>query len=125
MAPWRLFSFSGLLSVFIGIMYITSPLLFKTKGFNTWGYLLLFWGIAVILLSINRLSLPALLKGIAAIGILLHGSVSFYWLLFPNSPETSALDHSVILFLIPEVLITVFCLYILGIKAGKKYDKIN
>ncbi|MDR7071918.1 hypothetical protein [Fictibacillus barbaricus] len=125
MAPWRLFLFAGLFSVLIGILYITSFLEDKSKGFTTWGYLLLFWGIAVILVSLNRFGIASLIKGIAAIGIFLHGSVSFYWLLFPNSPETSAIEHTIILFLIPQVLIALFCLYILGIKLEKKYDKIN
>jgi uncharacterized membrane protein HdeD (DUF308 family) len=125
MAFWRLFLFSGALSVLIGIFYVTSLIETESEGLHTWGFFLLFWGIAATMVSFQRINVNSLIKGLAAIGIFLHGSVSIYWILFPNVSETDQSFNAIFLFAFPEVLIALICLYILGINAEKKYDKMK
>lgn len=123
MRAWRMFLFSGLISVFIGILYITSMLETKVSGLNLWGYFLLFWGISVTLISFNRLALQWLIKVLTAIGIMLHGSLALYWLLFPGGPENHTSGNTYNFYAVCSILVAVFCMFILGTKVGKSSSK--
>jgi hypothetical protein len=125
MSSRRLFLLSGLLSVMIGIFYITTLLDGMLKGLQLWGFFILFWGIAVTWVSLKQLHILMLMKSLAAIGIFLHGSVSVYWILFPNLSAGGHASSLSILFAAPQLMISILCIYILGIKVEKKYDKIN
>lgn len=111
---WRLLLFSGLISLLIGIINVTSLLDTKLKGLNIWGYLLLFWGIAAIMSALNRLSYTWINKVLAALGILLHGSLTIYWLLFPEGPETKGLNGASVLYALASFAAAFCCIIIIG-----------
>jgi hypothetical protein len=72
MSSRRLFLLSGLLSVMIGIFYITTLLDGMLKGLQLWGFFILFWGIAVTWVSLKQLHILMLMKSLAANCLLLH-----------------------------------------------------
>jgi uncharacterized membrane protein HdeD (DUF308 family) len=118
-AAWRMFLLSGLISVFTGIFFVTD--LLKTKsgaGMALWGYFLLFWGIAAVMISFKRMSFFWLMKVSAVVGILLHGSLFLYWLLFPDGLGQE-LGEGNSFYGLSSGLSAVFCMFILGIKTKK------
>jgi hypothetical protein len=118
-AAWRMFLLSGLISVFTGIFFVTD--LLKTKsgaGMALWGYFLLFWGIAAVMISFKRVSFFWLMKVLAVVGILLHGSLFLYWLLFPDGLGQE-LGEGNSFYGLTSGLSAVFCMVILGIKTKK------
>jgi hypothetical protein len=118
-AAWRMFLLSGLISVFTGIFFVTD--LLKTKsgaGMALWGYFLLFWGIAAVMISFKRMSFLGLIKVLAVVGILLHGTLFLYWLLFPDGLGQE-LGKGNSFYGLTSGLSTVFCMFILGIKTKK------
>jgi hypothetical protein len=118
-AAWRMFLLSGLISVFTGIFFVTD--LLKTKsgaGMALWGYFLLFWGIAAVMISFKRMSFFWLMKVLAVVGILLHGSLFLYWLLFPDGLGQE-LGEGNSFYGLTSGLSAVFCMFILGIKTKK------
>lgn len=119
-AAWRMLLLSGLLSVFTGILFVTD--LLKTKsvaGMGLWGYFLIFWGIAAVMISFKQLPYLGLMKVLAGAGILLHGSLFLYWLLFPEGlGQELGKENS--FYGITSGLSTVFCILIIGTKAKKK-----
>jgi hypothetical protein len=118
-AAWRMFLLSGLISVFTGIFFVTD--LLKTKsgaGMALWGYFLLFWGIASVMISFKRMAFFWLMKVLAVIGILLHGSLFLYWLLFPDGLGQE-LGKGNSFYGLTSGLSAVFCMFILGIKTKK------
>jgi hypothetical protein len=118
-AAWRLLLFSGLISVFIGILFVTS--LLKTKsaaGMGLWGYFLLFWGIVAVMISFKRLQVLWLMKVVAIIGVLLHGSLFLYWLLFPDGLGQELGEESS-LYGWAFGLAAVFCIILMGITTKK------
>jgi hypothetical protein len=118
-AAWRMFLLSGLISVFTGIFFVTD--LLKTKsgaGMALWGYFLLFWGIAAVMISFKRISFLGLIKVLAVVGILLHGTLFLYWLLFPDGLGQE-LGKGNSFYGLTSGLSTVFCILILGIKTKK------
>jgi hypothetical protein len=119
-AAWRMLLLSGLISVFTGIFFVTD--LLKTKsaaGMGVWGYFLLFWGIAAVMLSFKRLPFFWLMKVLAAAGIFLHGSLFLYWLLFPEGLGQE-LGKGNSFYGITSGLSAVFCIFIIGKKTKKK-----
>ncbi|ANX11966.1 hypothetical protein ABE41_008095 [Fictibacillus arsenicus] len=119
-AAWRMLLFSGLISVFTGIFFVTD--LLKTKsaaGMGVWGYFLLFWGIAAVMISFKRLPFFWLMKVLAAAGIFLHGSLVLYWLLFPEGLGQE-LGKGNSFYGITSGLSAVFCIFIIGKKTKKK-----
>jgi hypothetical protein len=114
-----MFLLSGLISVFTGIFFVTD--LLKTKsgaGMALWGYFLLFWGIAAVMISFKRMSFFGLIKVLAVVGILLHGSLFLYWLLFPDGLGQE-LGEGNSFYGLTSGLCAVFCMFILGIKTKK------
>lgn len=115
---YRLFFLSGLISMFVGILQITS-LVETTDGLNVWGYFLLLWGIAAFLCALNRFNIGWINKLLAVVGILIHGTVVMYGLLFPVDAETKGVQ--VIIILSPLFsFISVCCC---GLIVGQKSDK--
>lgn len=119
-AAWRMLLLSGLISVFTGIFFITD--LLKTKsaaGMGVWGYFLLFWGITAVMISFKRLPFFWLMKVLAAAGILLHGSLFLYWLLFPEGlGQELGIGHS--FYGMTAGLSAFICILIIGTKTKKK-----
>ena len=120
-AAWRMLLLSGLISVFTGIFFVTD--LLKTKsaaGMGLWGYFLLFWGIAAVMISFKQLPFWGLMKVLAGAGILLHGSLFLYWLLFPEGlGQESGKGNS--FYGITSGLTVAFCIIIIGKKTKKKF----
>jgi hypothetical protein len=119
-AAWRMLLLSGLISVFTGIFFVTD--LLKTKsaaGMGVWGYFLLFWGIAAVMISFKRLPFFWLIKVLATAGIFLHGSLVLYWLLFPEGLGQE-LGKGNSFYGITSGLSAVFCIFIIGKKTKKK-----
>jgi uncharacterized membrane protein HdeD (DUF308 family) len=112
----RLFLLSGMVSVLLGILYITSMLVQGSGGLHTWGYLLLLWGMIITVLSLNKMERRTFEIGLSVIGIMLHGSLAFYWILFPEGFEKPSSDGEFILFAFPSILVTIVCAAILGRK---------
>lgn len=111
---WRLLLFSGLISLLIGILNVTSLLETKSKGLNVWGYLMLFWGIVAIMSALNRFNYTWINKVLAALGILLHGSLAIFWLLFPEGPEAKGMDGASVLYALASFTAAFCCTLILG-----------
>ncbi|MDM5316877.1 hypothetical protein QUF49_12795 [Fictibacillus sp. b24] len=111
---WRLLLFSGLISLFIGILNITSLLEEKSKGLNVWGYLLLFWGIAALMIGLNRFKYTWIIKFLAALGILLHGSQGIYSLLFPGNPDANGMNVGSAYYGIASFAAASCCIIIIG-----------
>jgi hypothetical protein len=119
-AAWRMLLLSGLISVFTGIFFVTD--LLKTKsaaGMGLWSYFLLFWGIAAVMISFKRLPFLGLMKVLAGAGILLHGSLFLYWLLFPEGLGQD-LGKGNSIYGLTSGLSAVFCILIIGTKTKKK-----
>ncbi|MBY6036419.1 hypothetical protein KUV80_07130 [Fictibacillus nanhaiensis] len=121
---WRILFLSGIISVFTGILYITSVIEAESSGLNVWGYFLLFWGIFVIMTVFNRLYKSWIIKGLASIGILLHGSLAFFWLLFPGIIETKEAGSITILYASASIMVTFFSMYIIGKKVRNNPSKL-
>lgn len=119
-AAWRMLLLSGLISVFTGIFFVTDLLKMKSAaGMGLWGYFLLFWGIAAVMISLKRLPIFGLIKVLAGAGILLHGSLFLYWLLFPEGlGQELGKENS--FYGITSGLSAVFCIIIIGTKTKKK-----
>jgi hypothetical protein len=116
---WRMLLFSGLISVFTGILFVTSLLKMKSAaGMGLWGYFLLFWGIVAVMISFKRMPVLWLMKVAAVVGILLHGSLSLYWLLFPDGLDQE-LGDGYSLYGWASGLAAVFCIILMGIKKKK------
>lgn len=120
---WRLLLFSGLISVFAGIIYITSLLESKSAGLNVWGFFLLFWGIVAIMSALNRFSILWINKGLAVLGILLHGTLFFYWILFPDGTETKGAGGTVAFYATASFTAAFCCIVILGNKVKQTASK--
>ncbi|RZT23285.1 hypothetical protein [Fictibacillus sp. BK138] len=120
-SAWRMLLLSGLISVFTGIFFVTD--LLKTKsaaGMGLWGYFLLFWGIVAVMVSFKQMPVFWLMKVLAGAGILLHGSLFLYWLLFPEGlGEELGKGNS--FYGITSGLSVVFCIIIIGKKTKKKF----
>ncbi|MED1862927.1 hypothetical protein P4V41_05630 [Fictibacillus nanhaiensis] len=120
---YRLFLLSGLLSILVGIVQITSLVRTKADGLNVWGYLLLLWGIVAFLCAINRYTIRWIHKLLAAVGALLHGTVVMYSLLFPLGDETKGMQFISFLYPIMSIISVCCCGFILGQKRNKAYSK--
>lgn len=120
---WRLLLFSGLISVFAGIIYITSLLGSKSEGLDVWGFFLLFWGIVAIMSALNRFSIQWINKGLAVLGILLHGTLFFYWILFPDGTETKGAGGTVAFYAAASFTAAFCCIVILGNKVKHTASK--
>lgn len=117
---WRMLLLAGVISVFTGIFFVTDLLKTKsTAGMGLWGYFLLFWGIAAVMISFKRLPFLVLMKVLAGAGILLHGSLFLYWILFPEGlGQDLGKGNSV--YGLTSGLSAVFCILIIGTKGKKK-----
>lgn len=111
---WRLFLFSGLISLINGILNITSLLEARTDGLNVWGYILLFWGITAIMSALNQFKNNAIIKVVAAAGILLNGSLGIYTFLFPGNGEAGGMDSSSVLYALASFVAALCCMIIIG-----------
>ncbi|MCM3718631.1 hypothetical protein [Fictibacillus phosphorivorans] len=117
---FRMLLLSGLLSVLTGIFFVTD--LLKTKsvsGMGLWGYFLLFWGIATVLISFKRLPYFWLMKVLAGAGILLHGPLFLYWVLFPDGLGQE-LGKGNSFYGLASGLSVVCCILIIGKKGNRK-----
>jgi uncharacterized membrane protein HdeD (DUF308 family) len=117
MAVWRMLLFAGLISIFSGILYVTSLLETVSDGMNIWGYFLLFWGIFLMVTALNQIAIPWIIKGLAVIGIFLNGSLALYWLLFPVAHKTNG--NITLVYILSSIIVTLICLFILGTKVSK------
>ncbi|MGA4720581.1 hypothetical protein [Fictibacillus nanhaiensis] len=118
---YRLFLLSGLLSILVGIVHITSLVETKEDGLNVLGYPLLLWGIVAFLCALNRFAIVWIHKLLAAVGALLHGTVVLYSLLFPFDAQIKGMQF--VSFLLPLMsFISVCCC---GLILGQKRDKIH
>jgi peptidoglycan/LPS O-acetylase OafA/YrhL len=120
---WRLFLFSGLLSVFVGILHVTSLSDAKSKGMNLWGFLLMFWGILAIMNALKRFNIQWMNKLLAALGIMLHGTLVLYWLLFPEGSETKSIGAEIIFCMAGSFISAVCCIAIIGHKEKNTSSK--
>ncbi|KZE69450.1 hypothetical protein AWM68_04075 [Fictibacillus phosphorivorans] len=111
---WRLLLFSGLISLIIGIVNVTSLLEVRSDGLNVWGYILLFWGIAAIMSALNQFKYNALIKVLAAAGILLNGSQGIYSFLFPGNVGAGEMNSSSVLYALASFVAALCCMMIIG-----------
>ncbi len=120
---YQSFLLSGILSILVGIVQITSLVEMKADGLNVLGYPLLLWGIFAFLCALNRFAIVWIHKLLAAAGALLHGTVVMYSLLFPFDAEVKGMHF--ISFLLPLMsFVSVCCCgFILGQKRYKTHSK--
>ncbi|MET3729064.1 putative membrane protein [Fictibacillus halophilus] len=120
---YRLFLLSGFISIFVGITKITSLVETKAVGLNIWGYFLLLWGIAAFLCALNRFNIRWINKLLAAMGVLIHGTIVMFSLLFPLEAETKAMDVINFLYPLMSFISVCCCAFILGQKSYKSHSK--
>jgi uncharacterized membrane protein HdeD (DUF308 family) len=112
----RLFLLAGVVSVLLGILSITDTADIKSGNLSTWGYFLLFWGIAVIMLLLKEQENSTLVKVLSIIGIMLHGSVALYGVVFPEGIEGTAPESGFSGSFLSSMFVTIVCILIFGCK---------
>ncbi|MQR96838.1 hypothetical protein [Fictibacillus phosphorivorans] len=117
---YRLFLLSGLISILVGILQITSLLETKADGLSFWGYFLLIWGIVAFLCALNRFKIGWINNLIATMGAVIHGAVVMYSLLFPFETVTKGMSY---LYPIMSFISVCCCAVILGLKSDKTHSK--
>jgi len=120
---YRSFLLSGLLSILVGIVQITSLVETKAEGLNVLGYPLLLWGIVAFLCALNRFAVVWIHRLLASVGALLHGTVVMYSLLFPFDAEVKGMQFISFLIPIMSFISVCFCGFIIGQKRYKTHSK--
>ncbi|MBN3554905.1 hypothetical protein JYA63_11550 [Fictibacillus nanhaiensis] len=120
---YRLFLLSGLISILVGILQITSLLETKVDGLSVWGYFLLLWGIVAFLCALNRFKITWINYIIATVGAVIHGAVVMYSLLFPFEAETKGMQIISFLYPFMSFFSVCCCTVILGLKSDKTHSK--